>query len=621
VTERDKHPGQRQPSQADAHPRAIRQVARFEKGSREEQAERTLKHTRVSRGVAVGLSAVLVATIGSELVIQHVVEIRQNLAARQAEAAGGASGEARTSIWPRCYGVVQLLPSIQEIRQAKGLAGYWGLLAGEEQIREFADSLKAHSVLTNWVRPPVQSLLTDLGGAGNEKVYCGREGWLFYRPDVDYLTGPGFLDAGVLRRGARAAGRARQGDPRKAIVHFRDQLKARGIELIVMPAPLKPAIVPEHLSGRYDPSAAALQNPSYGRFLADLAAEGVLVFDASRDLVAAKLAGREEPFLRTDTHWTPQAMELAAQRLAEFIRSSKLLPPGPATAAAAYSRKAMAVANQGDIAAMLEMPAGQSLLGPQEVTIRQVLGGDGQPWQPTRSADVLLLGDSFVNVYSLDGMGWGQAAGFAEQLSCELARPLDRIALNAGGANTSRQELARALPGGQDRLAGKKLVIYEFAMRDLAAGDWRMIDLPSASASASPSASRPAPAGTMVPATSQGAEVVVEGRISAIARTPRPRTVPYKDCIVELHLVDLRVVAGKMDRKELAVFTWGMRNNQWTAAASWAVGQKVTMQVLSWASVEAKYDSYRRVELGEEMETPDIFWGQPRRAGPKEGGK
>ena len=39
-----------------------------------------------------------------------------------------------------------------------------------------------------WVvrlRPPAQRVLSAWLGAGNERVYIGRDGWLFYRPDVE----------------------------------------------------------------------------------------------------------------------------------------------------------------------------------------------------------------------------------------------------------------------------------------------------------------------------------------------------------------------------------------------------------------------------------------------------
>ena len=42
--------------------------------------------------------------------------------------------------------------------------------------------------------------MTGWLGAGNERVYVGRDGWLFYRPDVEYLTGRGFLDPAQIER-------------------------------------------------------------------------------------------------------------------------------------------------------------------------------------------------------------------------------------------------------------------------------------------------------------------------------------------------------------------------------------------------------------------------------------
>ena len=46
------------------------------------------------------------------------------------------------------------------------------------------------------------------------------------------------------------------------------------------------------------------------------------------------------------------------------------------------------------------------------------------------NSNVLVLGDSFVNVFAHQAMGWGASAGFAEHLSRELGRPLDHIVRN-----------------------------------------------------------------------------------------------------------------------------------------------------------------------------------------------
>ena len=110
------------------------------------------------------------------------------------------------------------------------------------------------------------------------------------------------------------------------------------------------------------------------------------------------------------------------------------------------------------------------------MTARMVLDAAGRPWRRDPAAEVLLLGDSFTNVYSDPALGWGRGAGLAEQLACELGRPVDKLALNAG-AWATRQALARAVAGCRARLAGKRVVVYQFAGRELSSGDWRLVDL------------------------------------------------------------------------------------------------------------------------------------------------
>jgi alginate O-acetyltransferase complex protein AlgJ len=130
------------------------------------------------------------------------------------------------------------------------------------------------------------------------------------------------------------------------------------------------------------------------------------------------------------------------------------------------------VTNSGDTVVMLDLPMGQRLYPPERVLTRRVLLSDGSAWRPDRGADVLVLGDSFSNIYSLASMGWGESAGFIEQVSYALARPVDRIVQNDDGAFATRAMLLRA---GPERLAGKRVVIWQFAARELAFGDWRVL--------------------------------------------------------------------------------------------------------------------------------------------------
>ena len=73
-----------------------------------------------------------------------------------------------------------------------------------------------------------------------------------------------------------------------------------------------------------------MQNPSYERFKAEMEAAGVLVFDPAPVLLERKQQTGQPQFLKTDTHWTPDAMQAVAERLNEFIAEHVALPAQPA---------------------------------------------------------------------------------------------------------------------------------------------------------------------------------------------------------------------------------------------------------------------------------------------------
>lgn len=309
-------------------------------------------------------------------------------------------------------------------------------------IIRFEDRLEEESWVMEELLPPVQLFLTGVLGTGNEQVVPGRGGrggWLFYRPAVDSLTGPGFPE-----------------DARAALLDLHRRLEDRGIRMLVLPVPVKAAVHPEKLTSR--PVRPPVRNAGWEAFVRFLEREGIAVID---------LAPALPQFLATDTHWTPDGMELAAKALADWIRASVPL----AGRETVWKREERQVEGQGDLARMLELPPGQTLFPPQRVTVRAV-----PDWRPDPSAEVLILGDSYTNVYSRSDLGWGTGAGLAEQLAFHLRRPVDRIAVNAGGAWASRQALARELAAGRDRLAGKKVVVVQFSARELSFGDWRRID-------------------------------------------------------------------------------------------------------------------------------------------------
>src|SRR5262245_44029997 len=111
--------------------------------------------------------------------------------------------------------LLSTLPSVAEAYRYAGGSVWDRLLAANRRllknIEEYEKQLQERSLLTQCLLGPTQLCLTREAGLGNERAYVGREGWLFYRPDVDYLTGAGFLEPAVLKR--RATGGAQHAQP------------------------------------------------------------------------------------------------------------------------------------------------------------------------------------------------------------------------------------------------------------------------------------------------------------------------------------------------------------------------------------------------------------------------
>lgn len=341
-----------------------------------------------------------------------------------------------------------------------------------ENLRQLEKDIEQASYPKLYVQPRLQLELTRRGSVGNKLAIVGRDGWLYYKPGVLHVGGPGLLDADVRasrQKDALDAGETPiSADPRPAILQFHRALEQRGIRLVLMPVLDKAALAPQHLHGR------AVQgwpeNADYEALLADLRKQGVLVLDMRRGLPAPP---RESLFLIQDTHWTPAFMQQQAGALASYLREVASLPAVDAPALKATEQP---ISRVGDIVDMLKLPEAQAAFTPQAVTVSQVQDGSGTPWEPDAKADVLLLGDSFTNIFSLEGMGWGLASGLGPHLALALQRPIDVIAQNDSGAFATRQALSRELAAGSDRLAGKRVVVWEFASRELSVGDWKLLD-------------------------------------------------------------------------------------------------------------------------------------------------
>jgi alginate O-acetyltransferase complex protein AlgJ len=612
--------------------------------------------TNISRMQKCVLIVAFFTIIFSVPVVQHIHEIRTFI----------TGNSERLALWPQCYDI------IGSVFRTIKIIWFNGKKSGPDtkilnnnfivdrffkanrvllhDINRYEDALTDNSFMTETLLPPAQSFLTGILGVGNEKAYLGKDRWLFYRPAVDYLIGAGFLDRKRLVGRAMSGSEwqpAPQPDPMIAIFQIQKQLFARGIQLIVMPVPVKPMIHPEKFSTRYEQYNKVLQNPSYRKlklelenpelffkryeeFLRsyrrvpvekarrswywqfiealeeledakeDILKSRVLFFDVGANLIEKKKNTGMVQYLETDTHWRPETMRWVAIKLKDLIESNiKLSEKNPVK----YTRTSKRSLNLGDIALMMKLPSDQKIFRRQEIDFYQVTRGN-HLWRPDMTAEILLLGDSFSNVYSLNEMGWGEAGGFAEQLSYELNRPVDAIIRNDNGAYATREMLSQELASGNDRLAGKKVVIWEFAVRELAVGDWRI-------------KSTPMKLGQSIEShflqVKEGSSHVVSGVVQEISSAPIPGTVPYRDHIIYIHLRDIESHDGvDLYSNQALVAMYSMRDQLWTKAARFRAGQKIQLRLRNYGEINHLYNVERinssMLDSENAFETP--CWGE-----------
>ena len=326
-------------------------------------------------------------------------------------------------------------------------------------LRAYENQLEDASVLAHALRPWFQFAQFTWLRDGGEKALVGRDGWLFYKPGFDDLVAP-------VRRPVT-------NDPVAEIVVFRDQLAARGIRLLVVPAPNKESVYPEKLTRRVDAGRMVI-SPSTRELMTRLKEANVEYADLFAVFAGARtnaaLADEGPFYLRQDSHWSPAGVALAAKAVAQQLTGEGWVKPGSTD----YRGKPAPVERLGDVLRMLQSAHIESCAVPEKAACVQVFNAvTGQLYEDRTDSEVLVLGDSFLRIYQQDEPG---AAGFIAHLAKELKQPVTSIISDGGASTLVRQELHRR-PGF---LKNKKLVVWEFVERDIHLGTegWQPVPLP-----------------------------------------------------------------------------------------------------------------------------------------------
>jgi len=278
------------------------------------------------------------------------------------------------------------------------------------------------------------------------KGLAGRDGFLFFRGSLEYVL------AGDLRQ--QKQGR----DPFPAIVDYHRQLRARGIDLLLVIIPAKPEVYPGKISAAAPRGGEPYVAPYTRKLLLELAEAGVEAVDLLPAFLAARDRYAEPLYMTQDTHWSNAAVRVAAGLIGERVKRYPWFPE-VVRRPKAYTVRQARFTRAGDIRRMLR-PSERVGFRPMTLTAEQVINPDGRPYKDDPDSPIVMLGDSFCGVFHFEDC---KHAGVSAHLAREIGAPIDLIMAHGSGPRI-RVQLSRR---GAGAIARKRLVIWTVVARDL----------------------------------------------------------------------------------------------------------------------------------------------------------
>ncbi len=268
-------------------------------------------------------------------------------------------------------------------------------------------------------------------------------GFLWFRRNANYLLAN------------RISGQDSLHNPLPRIVELKNHLDSLGIQLLVVPVPVKEEIYGEKIV----PGTAAdlCVNPEGRAFTQELLEAGIDVLDIYPALMAAKI-GDEPPhysYQRYDTHWALPgelaAMELLASRVTQYSWYAESgAQPG------SLNLQETNTLREGDLVAHL--PDAEKAKYPADtLNVMKVYKGT-ETYKGGKNAPILLMGDSFTGVFeSVDQKSGGPGSLLA------FATGLDvQVLTSWGGGPGVRSRMMKM----KKDMQSKRLVIYMMTARD-----------------------------------------------------------------------------------------------------------------------------------------------------------
>ena len=341
-------------------------------------------------------------------------------------------------------------------------------------------------------------------------------------------------------------------DPAAAIRHLDRQLKARGIDLILMPIPDKISIYPDYLSEKAPADRRVFVQAK--QLLGRLAQEDVEVIDLYTMFYNYRREqGEGAPlYYVRDGHWRNRGARLAGEQIAARLKrygfvQRALAAPSP------YETRPGARTDG--------VKADDDLL-------QVVLKDGGKFYTDAGGSPIVLTGDSF-SMYNM-----GNGAMLTAQVARHIHMPLTYVC-REGLAQDMPAELAnREARGGF--LKGRRVVVWTVRGRCLAEKGWQAVDLVGQPA--------PAAAGPVL------GGVAATGRVADLSDPP-PKDPPYPHYIMLLYVKELKDGKGApIGEGDGVVRVLAMRDRRHLPIAAVKKGDTLSMRLTSWSPVKGRYE-------------------------------
>ncbi len=309
----------------------------------------------------------------------------------------------------------------------------------------------------------LRARLGKLAAKADTMTVVGKDGWLFPANELRHVSvGRFWSDAAQKVSRARIPSRR---DPLAAIVAYDKACKQAGIKLILLPVPPKSIVYPDKIADMDLPVEGPLPrlDTIHQEFYRVLAEKGVTVLDITMDLLAARAKG-QKVYCKTDAHWSPTACRIAAERLAVYLAETRWPAEPEPVKTTSENRKFEII---GDLVRTL--PSGVES-GKETLTGWFVGRAGAETFTPVSqdpSSPLLILADSHGLVFHTGGDMHVKGAGLADQLTAELGFGVDLIAARGSAATPVRVNLYRKAARNPDWLAGKKVIVWCFTVREL----------------------------------------------------------------------------------------------------------------------------------------------------------